>query len=947
MAAQPNPAPRGCFRRWLRRIFLIYVLFTLVVRCPDQFTPTLHPDAHPICRSAYHIKHQVMQPALTYLQGTPYGQQVQHCYQETLQPLYRTYGSPAVRTLTYYQVRYVTPWAHRIWQTAGVPAVQQVQAQYYQHAAPRVAQAMQWVLTHYTQQAKPHVDTTVTQVQKAYSTVYKVSVEHVGPTAQRLTRDTVQFYHQQVDPTARRVYTQYLVPFYHNQLVPGARTATAVTMKFARETIVPGSIRAYHWGSHYAHYTYVNHLVPASKASGKAIHTFYQTSVRPTTYRLYRQHLGPYVDRYVDWERVDQWTTSANRVAITAGYWTQRVYEVVAEYTGRACVLSAQLWDEYVVQPGEEMREEEKVDDKQVVRDSSKFGTIISLFESLTNRFVSGTATPPTPAPAATPTATSTTTSTSTKIVQSEATPATTPHATGANGKPNHHVYDQLVHAATKAKEAVQHAISEKISKVTEVIRAHTAKPIPTLTTTSASTTHGGTPHTKPTPVSTPAKGDAVRVEEVKNQKKAETSDRQSVVPVSSSTSVSTSASIVVTPLTSTSTLSSSSTSSSSSPPPPPPASAKSSEAPKVVQDAAIPKQPKSDEKRPTVDSASIQSVQPSLSHSGPTPEPVMSIQTAPPQAPVVVVSSPLVQSEEAPAKVPPTQRAAEPAVTAPIPPVQEPKAIKSTSTTSSALPTVETAPSIVPVVEVKETAPQVAKNEAQAPPAISSTPAASPSPKVEQSVTTPATEIQTPADDSNPNNSSSESIRRLVKSAGGESNPHVAIPKGGDEVLKENAARTLRKANPVSSIPAAAGATDTMNYDDVEGVKKAASEWVQQAKSSIVAQISSQNQPPVPETDAVSEDSTGTVVDPQHTPVSTPVIKAEEEKETKAKAEKKPTVVAASVPVVSASSSSPSPSSSVVKTVPIAETPVPTITSQQKPQTPSGEQRPHIHDEL
>ncbi|KAJ1968209.1 hypothetical protein H4R35_006493 [Dimargaris xerosporica] len=76
------------------------------------------------------------------------------------------------------------------------------------------------------------------------------------------------------------------------------------------------------------------------------------------------------------------------------------------------------------------------------------------------------------------------------------------------------------------------------------------------------------------------------------------------------------------------------------------------------------------------------------------------------------------------------------------------------------------------------------------------------------------------------------ESIRRLRKTV-----PTAAptpLSKLHVNELKEGAARTLRKA---------ATTTPSLNEDAVEDVKKAASEWVQQAKSSIAAQISSQNQ--------------------------------------------------------------------------------------------------------
>ncbi|KAJ1910380.1 hypothetical protein IWQ60_010684, partial [Tieghemiomyces parasiticus] len=107
--------------------------------------------------------------------------------------------------------------------------------------------------------------------------------------------------------------------------------------------------------------------------------------------------------------------------------------------------------------------------------------------------------------------------------------------------------------------------------------------------------------------------------------------------------------------------------------------------------------------------------------------------------------------------------------------------------------------------------------------------------------------------------NPTPESIRRLVKSVA----PAVIPPVLHDPELKEGVSRTLRRA--------AAAVTPTMNDEDVEDVKKAASEWVQHAKASIAAQFSSHNLSPEGE-----EASVDTAAAPLSTSVESSAPKAE-----------------------------------------------------------------------
>ncbi|KAJ1652112.1 hypothetical protein IWQ61_007475 [Dispira simplex] len=344
--AQPSKRT-NCFKRWFIRLFFIYVLYVVVMRCPEQLYPRVRPDAELICQTTHHVHQELVQPTMKWLLSTEYGRTAHEYYANKVDPFYRQHAEPSIHQVTLYYSRYFQPRARVFWAKTSRAVKGYLDPYYRNYLAPTVEPLYEDSMTKYITLVKPHVDRVSAEWQRFLVYSHALYVQRVGPAVRRTWRTGKLVYRQQVAPTLRHTYYYHVVPFYHKHWIPAYRKSVAYSTMFYRNHVVPGSRIAATNLVKISQYTYRNYLVPGARATGSLAYRFLLETLQPIMHGLYRRYLGPHVDRYVDWDKVDKVTAQTRYVMSVAWKWTVVVARWTYEKTSLILSISVDLWNQY------------------------------------------------------------------------------------------------------------------------------------------------------------------------------------------------------------------------------------------------------------------------------------------------------------------------------------------------------------------------------------------------------------------------------------------------------------------------------------------------------------------------------------------------------------------------------------------------------------------------
>ncbi|KAJ1974595.1 hypothetical protein H4R34_004659, partial [Dimargaris verticillata] len=343
-----QPKKSGFLGRTLRQLLLGYLLFMVFIRCPLQISPTLDPNAEVVCRTVYHAQESVVKPAYAWFQATPYGQKAEAYYISRVDPLYQTYGAPAVNTMTYYHRHYVMPWGEQAYYRILVPLGQHIEQYYHEYAHPWVGVAWAKVYPHYEQMAKPHVDVALAWFWHHYYTTQVFFHGQVNPRLRHSMDTVVHTYRTHVAPKVVTFYQNRAVPFYHHRVRPAAQQAAAYSVHVYHTYALPYSARTYQESLRLAKHIHKTYVVPGSAAAYNHAYHFTTTVVAPYVHRQYRTYLGPHVDCYVDWDQVEAVHSKACAAARVSKQWLKSAVTVATQYMVQGYKFNRQLWAQYM-----------------------------------------------------------------------------------------------------------------------------------------------------------------------------------------------------------------------------------------------------------------------------------------------------------------------------------------------------------------------------------------------------------------------------------------------------------------------------------------------------------------------------------------------------------------------------------------------------------------------
>ncbi|KAJ2452672.1 hypothetical protein GGF42_003973 [Coemansia sp. RSA 2424] len=296
-AVQPKTCSAGCgFCGWaLRRIVLAYILFISLFTCPTT------PD-HFICRSQALVRSAVIAPVHNYLLTTETGARVNSAYNAHLVPFYEKHAVPIVDAAS----AFVTDTAVPVLYSVTEPVRDTVSRHVVEPYREKVGAA-------YAKYLGPTVDATT----GAVSVVVDQWVTPVVATG----RAFVVYVAEYVVPMGSSAVNDYVVPFYRDtvyprwneQIRPALCRYSKIVVRYTRTEVLPaigdGASRGYVVSRDFA----MTHIVPHAKRATIYTYVFLRTHVTPPIRRLYEQNLQAHVDRVVPWEHVTKVSGAVKR----------------------------------------------------------------------------------------------------------------------------------------------------------------------------------------------------------------------------------------------------------------------------------------------------------------------------------------------------------------------------------------------------------------------------------------------------------------------------------------------------------------------------------------------------------------------------------------------------------------------------------------------------------
>ncbi|KAJ2827051.1 hypothetical protein GGI24_002746, partial [Coemansia furcata] len=269
----------GFFGWALRRLVLAYILFVTLFTCPSA--------DHFVCRTEAMVRSTLVTPVTNYLLTTETGSRAHTAYNAHLVPFYEKHAEPIVDA------------ARGFVADTACPALSR--------AAAPVTQAVLRVV-------EPHRE----KVAEAYATYLAPTVDVAGGAVSRVVHGwvcpAVTKVQTWVVPKVCGAVTGYVVPFYrdtvlprwNDQVRPALCRYSKIVVQYTRSEVLPaiadGAGRAYVVSRDFA----AAHIVPHAKRATVHSYVFLKGHVLPPVRRVYEQNLKVYVDRVVPWEQVDR-----------------------------------------------------------------------------------------------------------------------------------------------------------------------------------------------------------------------------------------------------------------------------------------------------------------------------------------------------------------------------------------------------------------------------------------------------------------------------------------------------------------------------------------------------------------------------------------------------------------------------------------------------------------
>ncbi|KAJ2813654.1 hypothetical protein H4S07_000524 [Coemansia furcata] len=233
------------------------------------------------------VRSTLVTPVTNYLLTTETGSRAHTAYNAHLVPFYEKHAEPIVDA------------ARGFVADTACPALSR--------AAAPVTQAVLRVV-------EPHRE----KVAKAYATYLGPTVDVAGGAVSRVVHGwvcpSVTKVQTWVVPKVCGAVTDYVVPFYrdtvlprwNDQVRPAVCRYSKIVVQYTRSEVLPaiadGAGRAYVVSRDFA----AAHIVPHAKRATVHFYVFLRGHVLPPVRRVYEQNLKVYVDRVVPWEQVDR-----------------------------------------------------------------------------------------------------------------------------------------------------------------------------------------------------------------------------------------------------------------------------------------------------------------------------------------------------------------------------------------------------------------------------------------------------------------------------------------------------------------------------------------------------------------------------------------------------------------------------------------------------------------
>ncbi|KAJ2909545.1 hypothetical protein GGI21_001777 [Coemansia aciculifera] len=295
--APPQACSAGGFCGWaLRRIVLVYILFTALFTCPT--TP-----GHFICRSQALVRTTLVAPVHRYLLTTETGARVNSAYNAHLVPFYEKHAQPIVDT------------AYGFVSETAAPAIYAATEPVRNSVSRAVEPHREKVAAAYAKHVGPVVDSTVGVVWRAVDQWVVPFVSGVQTVVVRGAERVVPVVNDYVVP----FYRDTVYPRWNHQIKPAACRYTKIVVHYSRTEVLPaiadGATRFYAVSRDFA----MTHVVPHAKRGAIHTYVFLKTHVEPPICRLYEQNLKTHVDRVVPWDHVSKVTRAMSNVG--GGAW--------------------------------------------------------------------------------------------------------------------------------------------------------------------------------------------------------------------------------------------------------------------------------------------------------------------------------------------------------------------------------------------------------------------------------------------------------------------------------------------------------------------------------------------------------------------------------------------------------------------------------------------------
>ncbi|KAJ2865914.1 hypothetical protein GGH94_001911 [Coemansia aciculifera] len=249
------------------------------------FTCPTSPD-HFICRTESLVRSTLVTPVHNYLLTTETGTRVHTAYNAHLVPFYEKHAVPIVDA------------AYGFVSDTAKPALCKATAPVSDAVMRVVEPHREKVVAAYDRYLGPAIDMTSAAVSQAVNGVVVPTVTKVGTW---------------VVPRVSSAVSDYIVPFYRDtvmprwneQVRPAVCRYSKIVVQYTRSEVLPaiadGAGRAYVVSRDFA----TVHIVPHAKRTTVYTYVFLRKHILPPIRRVYDQNLKEYVDRVVPWEQVN------------------------------------------------------------------------------------------------------------------------------------------------------------------------------------------------------------------------------------------------------------------------------------------------------------------------------------------------------------------------------------------------------------------------------------------------------------------------------------------------------------------------------------------------------------------------------------------------------------------------------------------------------------------